>query len=341
MRWTKTFTVVGCHAEGEVGNVITGGVKDVPGKTMFEKKEYLEAHMDDIRGLLLFEPRGAPYVNGNIILPPCDPSADLGYIIIESTEYPPMSGSNTICVATVALETGMVPMKEPETLLRMEAPAGMIEVRCLCENGKVKQVEFTNVPAFAFHLDTPVEVEGLGTITVDTSYGGMTFAHVNARALGFSITPDEAHQMSLMGQRIKKAVNEQLEVVHPENPKIRDVSNVIFEGPIERVDGRVESVNGTVCLHGRLDRSPTGTGTTGRLAVMSAKGQIAKGELFRNRSIIGTHFDSRVIANTRLGDRDAVVVTIAGQAWITSIGQYGLDPTDPYPRGHRLSDVWF
>lgn len=341
MRWSKTFTVVGCHAEGEVGNVITGGVRDVPGKTMFEKKEYLEEHMDDIRGLLLFEPRGAPYVNGNIILPPCDPSADLGYVIVESTEYPPMSGSNTICVATVALETGILPMREPETLLRMEAPAGMIEVRCTCENGKVKQVEFTNVPAFALHLDTPVEVEGLGTVNVDTSYGGMTFAHVDARALGFSVRPDEAHQMSLIGQKIKRAVNEQLEVVHPENPKIRDVSNVIFEGPIERVEGRVESVNGTVCLHGRLDRSPTGTGTTGRLAVMSAKRQITKGELFRNKSIIGTHFDSRVIANTRVRDRDAVVVTIAGQAWITSIGQYGLDPTDPYPRGHRLSDVWF
>jgi proline racemase len=147
--------------------------------------------------------------------------------------------------------------------------------------------------------------------------------------------------MSLMGQRIKKAVNEQLIVVHPENPKIRDVSNVIFEGPLERIDGRVESVNGTVCLHGRLDRCPTGTGTTGRLAVMSAKGQITRGELFRNKSIIGTHFDSRVIANTRVQELDAVVVTIAGQAWITSIGQYGLDPTDPYPCGHRLSDVWF
>lgn len=230
MRWSKTFTVVGCHAEGEVGNVITGGVMDMPGNSMFEKKEYLQEHMDDIRGLVLFEPRGAPYVNANIILPPCDRSADLGYVILESTEYPPMSGSNTICVATVALETGMVPMKEPETRLRMEAPAGMIEVRCLCENGKVKQVEFTNVPAFALHLDTHVEVEGLGTITVDTSYGGMTFAHVNARALGFAVKPDEAHQMSLMGQRLKAAVNEQLEVVHPENAKIRDVSKRDFRG---------------------------------------------------------------------------------------------------------------
>jgi proline racemase len=253
---------------------------------MFEKKEYLEQDMDDVRGFVLFEPRGAPYVNANIILPPCDPSADLGYVILASTEYPPMSGSNTICVATVALETGMVPMQEPETRLRMEAPAGMIEVRCTCENGKVTQVEFTNVPAFALHLDT-VEVAGLGTVTVDTSYGGMTFAHVDARRLGFAVTPDEAHDMSLMGQRVKKAVNEQLTVVHPENPKIRDVSNVIFGGPVERVDGRLESANGTVCLHGRLDRSPTGTGTTGRLAVMSAKGQVTKGELFRNKRSSG------------------------------------------------------
>ncbi|MGR9459418.1 proline racemase family protein (plasmid) [Rhizobium leguminosarum] len=341
MRWNRTFTVVGCHAEGEVGNVVVGGIVDVPGNTMFEKKEYLEHSMDEIRGLLLFEPRGAPYVNANIILPACDKSADLGFVIVESTEYPPMSGSNTICVATVALETGIVRMQEPITHLRMEAPAGIIEAKCLCRDGKVTQVEFTNVPAFAIQLDHPVEVEGMGTITVDTSYGGMTYAHVNARALGFGVLPDEARDMSLMGKKIKRAVNEQLTVIHPENAKIRDVSNIIFEGSIERKDGMLMSKNGTVCLHGRLDRSPTGTGTTSRLAVMSAKGLIAQGELFRNHSITGTHFDSRVISKTRVGSYDAVVVTIAGQAWITSVGQYGVDPTDPYPRGHQVSDVWF
>ena len=341
MRWTKTFTVVGCHAEGEVGNVVTGGIIDVPGNTMFEKKEYLQEHMDDIRHLLLFEPRGAPYVNANIILPACDKTADLGYVIVESTEYPPMSGSNTICVATVALETGILPMREPETRLRMEAPGGIIEVKCACSNGKVTQVEFTNRPGFAIHLDTPVEVEGFGTVVVDTSYGGMTYAHVDAGKLGFAIKPDEAHDMSKLGQRIKKAVNEQLEVVHPENAKIRDVTSVNFEGPIHRRDGRVESRNGTVCLHGRLDRSPCGTGTTGRLSVMHAKGLIKEGELFRHTSICDTHFDSRIIGKTKVGAYDAVVTTVAGQAWITSIGQYGLDPTDPYPRGHRLADVWF
>jgi proline racemase len=341
MRWIKNFTVVGCHACGEVGNVVTGGIVDVPGKTMFEKKEYLEAELDQIRGLLLNEPRGAPYVNGNIILPPCDKTADLGYVIVETTEYPPMSGSNTICVATVALETGILPMQEPLTKLRLEAPGGLIEADCTCEDGKVTQVEFQNVPGFAIHLDTPVEVEGFGTVTLDTSYGGMMYAHVDAATLGFAITPDEAHQMCLLGKRIKKAVNDQLEVAHPDNAKIRDVSNVIFQGPVERKDGRLESRNGVVVLHGRLDRSPCGTGTTGRLAVMSAKGLIKPGEHFRNISITGTHFDARIVDTAKVGPYDAIVAKIAGQAWITSIGQYGLDPTDPYPMGHRVSDVWF
>lgn len=341
MRWNRTFTVVGCHAAGEVGNVVTGGIMDVPGKTMFEKKEYMEQNMDDIRQLLLFEPRGAPYVNANIILPPCDKTADLGYIILESTEYPPMSGSNTMCVATVALETGMVPMVEPVTHLRMEAPGGMIEVRCTCEAGKVTEVELTNVPGFAIHLDTPVEVPGLGTVLVDTSYGGMLYAHVNAHKLGFSITPDEAHSMCLMGQRIKQAVNEQLQVVHPDNPKIRDVSNIIFEGDIVRKGKQLESRSGTVVLHGRLDRSPCGTGTTGRLAVMRAKGQIARGEMFRHVSISDTHFNSHIVEEVPIGPYGGVIAKIAGQAWITSIGQYGVDPTDPYPRGHKVSDVWF
>lgn len=341
MRWQNIFTVVGCHACGEVGNVVTGGIVDVPGQTMFEKKEYLESHLDQIRHLLLFEPRGAPYVNANIILPPCDRSADLGYVIVESTEYPPMSGSNTICVATVALETGILTMHEPLTKLRMEAPGGIIEVACTCENGKVTQVEFTNVPGFAVHLDIPVEVKGVGTVILDTSYGGMTFAHVDAHKLGFGILPDEAREMCMLGQKIKKAVNEQLEIVHPENAKIQGVSNVIFEGPLETVEDGFQSKNGVVVLHGRLDRSPCGTGTTGRLAVMSAKGLIKQGEKFRNISITGTHFDARIVETTTVGPHDAIIAKVAGQAWITSMGQYGLDPTDPYPMGHRVGDVWF
>lgn len=341
MRWSKAFTVVGCHAAGEVGSVITGGVPHVPGNTMFEKMEYLAAHLDDIRKLSLFEPRGAPYVNADIILPPCNAGSDLGYVIVESTEYPPMSGSNTICVATVALETGLVKMIEPITKLRMEAPAGLIEVTCACKDGKVTEVEFTNVPAFVHDLEKPIEVAGLGTVTVDTSYGGMTYAHVNAKVLGFDVKPDEARDMTLMGKRIKAAVNEQLSTVHPENPKISGVSNIIFEGPLRLTDMGVEGRSGTVVLHGRLDRSPCGTGTSGRLAVMHAKRQIAKGETFIHTSIADTVFIARIKDTETLAGRPAVIPTIAGQAWITSMGQYGLDPTDPYPEGHIISDVWF
>ncbi|MCM3570196.1 proline racemase family protein [Neobacillus mesonae] len=341
MRWSRKVSVVGAHAGGEVGNVVVGGIPHIPGESMFEKKEYLERHMDEIRRMLLFEPRGGPFHNANILLAPSNPQADMGFVILESTEYPPMSGSNTMCVATVLLETGILPMREPVTKLVLDAPCGVISVDCTCENGKVTQVEFTNVPAFAIDLDVPIEVPGIGTVTVDTSYGGMMFAHVNAEKLGFRISPDEAHEMCLAGQKIKRAVNEQLTIVHPENEKIRDVSNIIFEGSVQRSESGLVSKNGTVVLHGRLDRSPCGTGTSARLAVMAAKGRIQKGERFENQSITGTKFVSRIVDYTKVGHKDAVVPAIAGQAWITGIMELGTDPTDPIAYGHQVSDIWF
>ncbi|MDM8099766.1 MULTISPECIES: proline racemase family protein [Oceanobacillus] len=341
MKWSRKIDVVGAHAEGEVGNVVVGGIPPIPGDTMFEKKEYFEKHMDDIRKLLLFEPRGGPFYNANILVPPAHPEADMGYIILESTEYPPMSGSNTICVATVLLENGILPMREPVTELVLEAPGGLIKVKCVCEDGKVKKVELTNVRAFAIHLNAPVKVEGIGDIQVDTSYGGMMFAHVNAQALGFHITPDEAHEMCLVGQKIKKAVNEQLTVVHPENSKIRNVSNIIFEGPLKRSQAGVISKNGTVVLHGRMDRSPCGTGTSARLAVMYAKGLIDVDEEFENESITGTKFNSKIISLSKVKDKEAIVPKLSGQAWITGLMNLGVDPTDPIQSGHQVSDIWF
>ncbi|KOY84025.1 proline racemase family protein [Lysinibacillus macroides] len=341
MNWSRKISVVGAHAEGEVGNVIVGGMPHIPGDTMFDKKEYMEQHMDEIRTMMLFEPRGGPFHNANILVPPCHPEAQMGYIIMETTEYPPMSGSNTICVATVLLETGIIPMQEPITDLVLEAPGGLIRVRCMCANDKVKQVEFTNVPAFPIHLNQEIEVAGVGTIQVDTSYGGMMFAHVHAEKLGFHLTPDEAHDMCLVGQKVKKAVNEQLEIVHPENSKIRSVSNIIFEGPLHRTDNGIESKNGTVVLHGRLDRSPCGTGTSARLAVMAAKGLIKEKELFINESLTGTKFKSYIERRTTIAQKEAIIPVIAGQAWITGIMDYGIDPTDPIAYGHQVSDIWF
>lgn len=344
MRWQKTFTMVGCHAEGEVGNVVTGGIGQIPGDTMFDKKRHLEAHMDGLRKLILFEPRGAAVHCADILVPSNNPEADMGFIILEAENCPPMSGSNTICVSTVLLETGMLAMEEPVTRFTLEAPGGLVRVECQCANGKVTQVRFTNVPSFVYHLDAPVEVEGLGTVTLDVAYGGMTYALVKAATLGFDLVPSEARQLCELGEKIKAAANEQLVAIHPENPEIFGIEQTEFIGPLGRDKGRLTAKNGVVVKPGRLDRSPCGTGTCARLAAMHAKGLIEEGEDFDHESVIGTHFIGRVEQTARVGDkdgaRDAVVCSVAGQAWITFIAQMGLDPTDPFPEGHTLSDTW-
>ena len=340
MHWNRTFTMVGCHAEGEVGNVVTGGLIDVPGSTMFEKMLYLEEHADELRRICLFEPRGSVNHNVNFILPATDPRAQMGYVIGESTEYVAMSGSNTMCVATVLLETGILPMREPVTELVLEAPAGLIHVRCECSNGKVTRVEFTNQPAFVAHRDAYVEVPGVGSIAIDVAYGGMTYALVDAQALGFDIAPDEARDLCELGQKIKAAAVEQLPFSHPLNPLIKGVTNTQFMGPLRRENGKLFARNTVVVSPGRCDRSPCGTGTSARLAVLHARGLIDVGETFVHESITGSRFESRVAATTKVGNYAAVVPVVSGQAWITAISQIGVDPTDRFQTGFTVADTW-
>lgn len=340
MRWSKTFNVVGCHAEGEVGNVVTGGIIDVPGNTMFEKRLYLEREMDQVRQLLLFEPRGAAVQNANIILPSNNPEADMGFVVLESTEYPAMSGSNTMCVTTVLLETGILPMVEPVTHLTLEAPAGLIKVEAECSNGKVTGVRFTNQPAFVYHQDVEFELDGLGQFKADVAYGGMTYALVQAEDFDLKIVPEEARYLCELGQRIKVAVDERVEAIHPENPLIRGVTQTEFMGPLRPDGDAIRARNAVIVSPGRVDRSPCGTGTCARLAAMHARGQIEVGQDFIHESIIGSEFRSRVEGVTPIGDYRAVIPSVAGQAWITSIGQLGLDPSDPFSHGYTLSDAW-
>ena len=340
MRWSTVLNVVDCHAEGEVGKVVTGGIGDVPGETMFDKRLFLERHRDDIRRLLLFEPRGAPNQNANIILPSRDPRAHMGYVILEATEYPAMSGSNTICVATVLLETGILKMVEPVTELVLEAPAGLIRLRCDCADGKVRRVRFTNRPAFVHHLQRPIEVAGIGTLTVDVAYGGMTYVLAEAVALGFALEPAEARDICEIGQRIKAAADAQLPAVHPENANIAGITMTEITGPLRRTQEGLHARNAVVVSPGRLDRSPCGTGTCARLAVMHARGLIAPGEMFVHESVIGSRFESVIEGLATVGTLPAVVASVAGQAWITGLHQVGLDPTDPYPRGFTLADTW-
>ena len=264
----------------------------------------------------------------------------MGFVILESTEYPAMSGSNTMCVATVLLETGMLPMTEPVTRLVLESPAGLIEVECACADGKVQRVKLVNQPAFVYHLAVPLEVAGLGTLTVDIAYGGMTYVCVDAAAAGLALDASEEAAMAELGQRIKKAGVEQYEVSHPENPLIPGITQTLFAGPLVREDDMIRSLNAVIVSPGRLDRSPCGTGTSARLAVLHAHGRIEPGELFRHESVIGSRFDSRVEATTSVGPYDAVVPSVSGRAWITSFNQLVLDPTDPFQEGFVVGRPW-
>lgn len=340
MRFSKMVTVVGAHAAGELNEVITGGVLDVPGKTMFEKMQYLEREGDDLRNFLLNEPRGRVTQCVNLVLPPTRPEAQAGFVIMESDFYVPMSGTNTICTVTALLETGMIAMREPETKLVLEAPAGLVPVTARCENGKCVSVTFDNVPSFVFALDAKVNVPGLGTITVDVAYGGMIYVLVDAPSIGFKVDKTEAAALVEVGERIKKAAAEQVPAVHPENPEIHTINQTLFAAPIEIRDGVKRARNAVIVSPGRIDRSPCGTGTSARLAVMHARGQIATGETFVHESLIGTEFIGRVLETTECGGTPAIRPAITGQAWITAFHNYVLDPTDPFPTGFRLGDTW-
>jgi proline racemase len=337
MRSRPTITVVGCHAGGEVGNVVVAGVAPPPGATVFEQMQALQRD-DSLRRFLLREPRGSVATHANLIVPSTRADCVAGFIIMEPTEYPAMSGSNTICVATVLLETGRVAMHEPETTLRLEAPAGVVEIRATCRGGRVESVELTNVPAFAAHLSAPLEVDELGTITVDVAYGGMWYAIADAAQLGFAIEPHEARELSRVGELIRTASREQLTCVHPENSAIAGVSIVQIAEPWQGV-GAVTK-NAVVVAPGRLDRSATGTGLSARMAALHARGSMNVGETMTHASAIGSTFDGRIVAETTVGDYTAIVPAIRGSAFITGIAELYLDPDDPFPEGYLLSDTW-
>src|SRR5919108_4483711 len=235
MHSIRSISVVGCHAEGEVGDVIVGGILPPAGATMFERMRTMEREHDHIRKLLMCEPRGSVARHLNFIVPATRADCDFGVIIMEPTEYVPMSGSNLICTVTVALETGIVPMREPTTEVTVDTPAGPVKAVATCRDGKCLSVEFDNVPCFVDKLDAVLEIAGIGSITVDVAYGGMFYAIVDAERLGYRIVPEEARELAVLGEKVRLAAREQLEVVHPENPGIGGVSIVQLNRPFQGV----------------------------------------------------------------------------------------------------------
>ena len=350
MRASRMLTAVEAHAEGEGGRVITGGMPNLKGTTVFEKMQDMQANHDDIRTLMLQEPRGNPALCCNAIVPPCDPRANAGFIIMEQMEYPPMSGSNTMCVATVLLETGVVPMVEPVTRLMLEAPAGLIEVKATCRDGKVERVEFLNVPSFAVHIGVPLEVLSFGTIEVDIAWGGMFFVIADAAQFGIDPVAEQGAAIVRACEAMRAAAAEQYPVSHPTNPAITGptISQLTAPATDPATHGRgAISVSSGVfdatkvgALSGALDRSPCGTGTCAKMAVLHAKGLLGIGEDFVNAGPLGTTFTGRIESVTKVGPYDAIVPTLSGRAWISGVSQYLVDPSDPFPTGFTVGDIW-
>jgi len=350
MAFAHSVRAVDAHACGEPGRVIVSGVPDVPGATMFDKMVYVRDHHDDLRKRMLREPRGYPAANCNLLLPPTLPEADAGFVIMEQTEYPPMSGTNTICVTTVLIETGIVGATEPVTELALETPAGLIRVTADVVDGKVTRVTFRNVPAFAVHLDATVDVPELGRLTVDVAWGGMFYVIADARQVGVRVRPEEGRSIARIGEMIKAAAREQLPVAHPENPAIQGITiSQLWEPARDLETGRKNAVvvsTGTLdwsrpeTWTGAIDRSPCGTGTCAAMAVLHAKGELGMDADFVHEGILGTRFVGRLVEETTVGDLPAVIPTLSGQAWITGSAEYLLDETDPFPEGFTLGDIW-
>jgi proline racemase len=333
------LTLVDAHCEGEIGRVVTGGAPILRGATMLERMAYLNAGPDSpgdrLRRFLVFEPRGMAHQTVNLMQPPCDPSADAAFIVLQADRAHAMSGSNAICVTTVLLETGMVPMIEPETMVRLDTPAGLVVARATCRDGRCVRVALEMPASFALALDRTVDVEGVGPVQLDLAFGGVFYALVDVASLGRRIEPAHLRDLVEIGSRVLPAAEAALAPVHPTMPALSGISYTMFCGADEQGWRTCTIVN-----PGRADRSPCGTGSSARLAALHARGGVRVGETILSRSIIGSRFDVSVAAETAVGEVKAIIPRIEGSGWIHGTAQLGLDPTDPFPHGFALPDIW-
>lgn len=336
MRWKRTLQLVDVHCEGEIGRVATGGVPNIPGKTIAEQLQYINTVDDSIRRFCCLEPRSGPLGSVNLLVPPRREGADAGFIILQADQAHAMSGSNSICVTTALLETGMVEMKEPETIVMLDTASGLVKATAACRDGRCESVTLTMPPSFVQELDLDVEIEGLGRIKVDICYGGIFYALVDAGAIDTPISKANARALVEAGMKIKAGLNKSVKVVHPEIPEINGISYVMFRG--EEPDGAVRTC--TTMWPGRVDRSPCGTGSSANLATLHARGKSKVGDVFTSRSTIGTEFKVGLSAVTEIAGRPAIIPTITGRAWTFGLTQLALDPFDPTADGFAVTDVW-
>ena len=335
----KTVHVVSAHAEGEVGDVIIKGVEPPPGETLWDQSRWI-AQDQVLRNFVLNEPRGGVFRHVNLLVPPKNPKASAAFIIMEPEDTPPMSGSNSICVATVLLDHGLITMEEPVTNFFLEAPGGLIKVKALCKNGKAERIFIQNLPSFVYKLDTSLELEGYGSISADTAFGGDSFVIVDAKKLGFSIDPSEAAELARLGAKITDAATEQIGFRHPTITDWTHYSFCQFSRMEDQSNDCISFKSAVSVKPGKIDRSPTGTALSAKMAVLEARREMKIGQKIKAISIIGSSFHGKIIEKCDLNGTSAIIPEISGRGWITGIHQHTLEPTDPWPEGYKLSDTW-
>jgi len=335
----KTVHVVSAHAEGEVGDVIIEGVVPPPGETLWDQSRWI-AKDQVLRNFVLNEPRGGVFRHVNLLVPPKNPKASAAFIIMEPEDTPPMSGSNSICVATVLLDHGLITMEEPVTNFFLEAPGGLVKVKALCKNGKAERIFVQNLPSFVYKLDTSLELEGYGSISADTAFGGDSFVIVDAKKLGFSIDPSEAAELARLGAKITDAATEQIGFRHPTITDWTHYSFCQFSRIEDQCNDCISFKSAVSIKPGKIDRSPTGTALSAKMAVLEARGEMKIGQKIKAISIIGSSFEGKIIEKCNLNGTSAIIPEISGRGWITGLHQHTLEPTDPWPEGYKLSDTW-
>ena len=335
----KTVHVVSAHAEGEVGDVIIEGVEPPPGETLWDQSRWI-AKDQVLRNFVLNEPRGGVFRHVNLLVPPKNPKASAAFIIMEPEDTPPMSGSNSICVATVLLDHGLITMEEPVTNFFLEAPGGLVKVKALCNNGKAERILVQSLPSFAYKLDTSLELEGYGSISADTAFGGDSFVIVDAKKLGFSIDPSEAAELARLGAKITDAATEQIGFRHPTITDWMHYSFCQFSRMEDQSNDCISFKSAVSVKPGKIDRSPTGTALSAKMAILEARGEMKIGQKIKAISIIGSSFHGKISEKCDLNGTSAIIPEISGRGWITGIHQHTLEPTDPWPEGYKLSDTW-
>ena len=337
MRWNRTLELLQVHCQGEIGKVLVSGAPEIPGATLLDRMNHINTVDDSLRRFVTFEPRANVAMTVNLLQPPVHPEADAGFIVLQADRAHPMSGSNCICVVTALLETGRLKMVEPETIVRLDTPAGLITARAQCKDGRCLSVSLDNVPAFVETLDLEIETPQWGRIRADIAFGGVFYALVDVEQIGLSIEPVHARELAEAGIALRARLADRVPVRHPSMPGVDEIAYVMFRA--RDPDGAIRTC--TTLKPGRVDRSPCGTGSSANLAVLHARGEVKVGDMRRSRSIIGGEFTAEAIGETRVGDKIAVLPRITGRAWIAGREELRFeDPDEPFPTGFALSDTW-